>query len=66
MIRNIKIFARMLRTIGSLMIEIILTFLFVQRDSILCARISEVAKFPQPYFFLRELNNPDNRILINS
>jgi hypothetical protein len=52
-----KTFARMLRTIGSLMIEIILTFLFVQRDSILRARISEVARFPQPHFFLRELNS---------
>ena len=52
-----KTFARMLRKIGSLMIEIILTFLFVKKDSILCARIPEVAKFPQPYFSLRELNS---------
>jgi len=66
MIRKMKTFARMLRTIGSRMIEIILIFLFLPGKSILCARISEVARFPQPHFFLRELNNPDNRILINS
>jgi len=27
------------------------------RKSILCARISEVARFPQPHFSLRELNS---------
>jgi hypothetical protein len=57
MIRKIKIFAKMLRNIGSLMTEIIVAFLFVLRKSILRARISEVARFPQPYFFLRELND---------
>jgi hypothetical protein len=58
--RKMKTFARMLRKIGSRMIEIILTFFFAQKDSILCARISEVARFPQPYFFLRELNSENS------
>ena len=42
------------------MIEITLTFLFLRGKSILCARISEVARFPQPHFFLRELNSEDS------
>ena len=61
-----KTFASMLRKIGSRMSEIILTFLFLHGKSILCARISEVARFPQPHFFLRELNNLDIRILTKS
>jgi hypothetical protein len=55
-----KTFARMLRRIGSRMIEIILVFLFLPGKSILRARISEVARFPQPHFFLRELNSEDS------
>jgi hypothetical protein len=61
-----KTFARMLRNIGSLMMEIIVAFLFALRKSILRARISEVARFPQSHSFLRELNNPDIRILTKS
>jgi len=60
MIRKMKTFARMLRNIGSLMIEIIVAFLSVLRKSILRARIPEVARFPQPHFFLRELNSEDS------
>jgi len=66
MIRKMKTFASMLRKIGSLMIEIILIFLFLPGKSIMRARISEVARFPQPHFFLPELNNPDIRILTKS
>ena len=56
MIRKMKTFAKMLRKIGSRMIEIILISLFLPGKSILCARFSEVARLPQPHFFLRELN----------